>query len=308
MAQEVEIEDALERWPKLQCMSLGGRIEVKLAFSTLGCPGWSLDQVIATARDLGYEGVEMRLLDGEVIPPNLAAGERQRVKRSFAAAGIPIVCLDTSARFTSPDPQERRKQEQDVREYLQLANEWEAPIIRVFGGHLTDGVTEAMGIEYLSESLNNLSPDADRAGVTIALETHDAFSAGRLVAEVMARVPSRHVAPLWDTHHPYRMGESVQQTWDYIGERMVHTHVKDAQRKPDGSWQLVLLGEGEVPVKEALKTWAAQGYHDYVCVEWEKKWHPEIPDPEVAFPQHLRVLRQFLAEIATSPAVNAGPS
>jgi fatty-acyl-CoA synthase len=93
------------------------------------------------------------------------------------------------------------------------------------------------------------------------------------------------------------MGETAQQTWDYIGERMVHTHVKDAVRDPSErtGWKLVLLGEGEVPVKEAIATWARHGYDSYVCVEWEKKWHPEIPEPEVAFPQHIKVLREYLA-------------
>jgi fatty-acyl-CoA synthase len=270
---------------------------MKLAFSTLGCPAWPLDRVTAAVRELGYEGVELRLLDGE----------RLRVKQAFQAAGIPIACVDTSARFTAPDAEARRAQERDVRAYLEMANDWEAPLVRIFGGNLAAGVSEAAGVEYLAESLNRLAPDAERAGVTIALETHDAFSAGRLVAEVLRRVPSRSVAALWDTHHPYRMGETPQQTWDFIGERLAHTHVKDARRRPDGGWQLVLLGHGEVPVKEALGVWAGHDYEGFVCVEWEKKWHPEIEEPEVAFPQHVRVLREYLASIATSPAVNAGP-
>ncbi len=282
---------------------------MKLAFSTLGCPAWSLDQVTAAARQHGYDGVELRLLDGEVVPPDLAPSERQRVKQAFRAADVPVVVLDTSCRFTAADAGARRKQEDDARKYLALANDLEAPIIRVFGGNLDEGVSEQQGIEYLSDSLNALAPDAERSGVTIALETHDAFSAGRLVAEVMNRVPSRAIAPLWDTHHPYRMGETAEETWDYVGERMVHTHVKDAVRNPEErtGWQLVLLGDGEVPVKQAMQVWAQHGYDGYVCVEWEKKWHPEIPDPEVAFPQHARVLLQYLAEITTSRAVNAGP-
>jgi sugar phosphate isomerase/epimerase len=282
---------------------------VKLAFSTLGCPAWSLDQVTAAAQEHGYDGVELRLLDGEVVPPDLTASERQRVKKAFQGAGVPIVVLDTSCRFTAPEPEARRKQEGDARRYLSLANELGAPMIRVFGGNLDQGVAEEQGVEYLSQSLNALAPHAERAGVTIALETHDAFSAGRLVAEVMRRVPSRAIAPLWDTHHPYRMGETPEQTWGYVGERMVHTHVKDAVRDPSErtGWKLVLLGDGEVPVKEIMRTWAQHGYDGYVCVEWEKKWHPEIPDPEVAFPQHAKVLREYLAEITTSRAVNAGP-
>jgi fatty-acyl-CoA synthase len=269
---------------------------MKLAFSTLGCPAWSLDQVTGAARDLGYEGVELRLLDGAVIPPDLAPAERQRVKQHFAGAGVAIACLDTSARFTAPDPAQRRAQEEDVRRYLALANAWETSLIRVFGGNLAPGQSEEEGVSLLAESLERLAPDAERAGVTVCLETHDAFSAGRLVGEVMRRVPSRGVAALWDTHHPYRMGETAAETWGYIGERVVHTHVKDAVRRPDGSWQLCLLGQGEVPVREALGTWAANGYDGYVCVEWEKKWHPEIEEPEVAFPQHVETLRRYLAE------------
>ena len=280
---------------------------MKLGFSTLGCPEWSLEQVTAAATDLGYDGVELRLLDGEIIPPDLAAGERQRLKRAFAAAGVQIACLDTSARFTAADLAARRKQEQDVRAYLQMAADLETPLIRVFGGALPEGVSEAQGVEYVAESLNAVAPDAERAGVTVGLETHDAISAGRLVAEVMSRVPSRSIAALWDTHHPYRMGETVQQTWDYIGKRMVHTHVKDARRTPEGGWQLVLLGHGEVPVREALATWARHGYDGFVCVEWEKKWHQEIEAPEVAFPQHIAKLREYLAPIMAAPAVHDGP-
>jgi sugar phosphate isomerase/epimerase len=270
---------------------------MKLAFSTLGCPAWSLDQVTGAACELGYDGVELRLLDGEVIPPDLAADERQRVRRAFAGAGVEIACLDTSARFTAPEPEARRKQEEDVRRYLALANEWETPRIRVFGGNLAPGQTEAEGVDLLAESLARLAPDAERAGVTVCLETHDAFSAGRLVGEVMGRVPSAGVGALWDTHHPYRMNESESETWGYIGSRLVHTHVKDARRKPDGGWQLCLLGEGEVPVRAALATWVANGYDGYVCVEWEKKWHPEIEEPEVAFPQHIATLRRYLNEV-----------
>jgi hypothetical protein len=29
-------------------------------------------------------------------------------------------------------------------------------------------------------------------------------------------------------------------------------------------------------------------------VEWEKRWHPEIEEPEVALPQYLDLLRAWL--------------
>ena len=37
----------------------------QLAFSTLACPSWPLDRVLAAARRLGYAGVELRFLEDD---------------------------------------------------------------------------------------------------------------------------------------------------------------------------------------------------------------------------------------------------
>jgi hypothetical protein len=34
----------------------------------------------------------------------------------------------------------------------------------------------------------------------------------------------------------------------------------------------------------------------WISVEWEKRWHPEIEAPEVALPQHLRLLESWLRD------------
>jgi len=57
----------------------------------------------------------------------------------------------------------------------------------------------------------------------------------------------------------------------------------------------VLLGTGEVPVKEQVRVLAGAGYKGYYCFEWEKKWHPEIEEPEVAFPQYAKTMAEYLS-------------
>jgi hypothetical protein len=51
---------------------------------------------------------------------------------------------------------------------------------------------------------------AEELGVTVALETHDAFAGAALVADVLRRVESLLFAALWDVRHPYRVGESPE--------------------------------------------------------------------------------------------------
>jgi sugar phosphate isomerase/epimerase len=267
---------------------------MKLAFSTLGCPDWSIERVVEQAVRLGYGGVEVRLLGSEIVPPDLPADERRRIRRLFDDAGVAICCVACSARFASAEPAERAENERLAERYLELANDWGCPIVRVFGGHRPEGAPAEQVIAYVAESLQRVGERGEALGVTAVLETHDDFSAGASVAAALARVASPNVGALWDTHHPYRMGETAAQTMALLGDRLRHVHIKDARRRGDG-WELVLLGEGEVPVAEALAAIRAGGYDGWYAVEWEKKWHPEIAEPEVALPQHAALLRQILA-------------
>ena len=49
-------------------------------------------------------------------------------------------------------------------------------------------------------------------------------------------------------------------------------------------------------MRESLAALRRGGYDGWVAVEWEKKWHPHIPEPEVALPQHATLLREWLAD------------
>jgi fatty-acyl-CoA synthase len=92
------------------------------------------------------------------------------------------------------------------------------------------------------------------------------------------------------------MGERPAEVFANLGPHILLAQVKDARRTAasgDG-WQLVLLGAGEVPVADMLGLLVAGGYPHWISVEWEKRWHPEIEEPEIALPQHLDLLTKWL--------------
>lgn len=267
-------------------------MSIRIAFSTLGCPDWTVEQACQAARRHGYDGITLRLLDGEIVPATLNRDGRERVRA--ALGDLSLASIDTSCTFTSPDDAVRARMRADAVRYLEMAADLTAPLIRVFGGRLAEGDNEAAARDRIVDSLNLLSPRAETLGIGIALETHDSLSASRAVADVLARVPSHSVGALWDVHHPIRSGESPSETYDLIGARTIATHVKDARRVSDG-WQLVLMDEGELPIAEFIRVLRARGWHGWLAVEWEKKWHPEIPEPDVAMPWHAERLRRLLA-------------
>ena len=271
----------------------------RVAFSTLAFPDATLASAVSLGRRWGYAGVELRLIDGELIDPSMPAAERARVRR--ALAGLPVVAVDSSIRLTDDDPGPV------LRRFLQLASDLGAPLVRVFGGALPKSgpipgpipgpASDPARQDRLRAAVRVLEssvPLARRLGVAIGVETHDDFSASSVVAELLAMTDPDWVGAVWDSHHPYRMGEQPADVYANLGRRILLAQVKDARRGDDGDWQLVLLGEGEVPVRQMLGLLAASGYRYWVSVEWEKRWHPEIEPPEVALPQYRRVLAEWL--------------
>jgi sugar phosphate isomerase/epimerase len=230
--------------------------------------------------EYGYDGLELRLLGGEPIDPlSLDDSARHADGTMLARSGVPLISLDTSIELARPF-------ERELPAALELASEWGAPAVRVFGG----------ASPVLDDIAQRLEPVLDRAselGVTVVLETHDSFSSATVVGELLRLVESPSFAALWDVHHPYRVGESSQDVVVALGDRIHLVHVKDALRDGD-DWRLVPLGEGEVPVRESLAVLDVAGFRGWLTVEWEKRWHPDLAEPEVALPRELETLKGWL--------------
>src|SRR5258708_34963613 len=142
---------------------------VKLAFSTLACPTWSLDQVVEAALEYGYQGVELRVIDGELIDSAMPAAERQRVRRTFEHAGLPIVALDTSVRIAAaPDA---RSALDELVPMLELASEWESAVVRVFGGEWDAGRGRGDAVGQARHGLEEAAAPAHPLGPSITLAT-----------------------------------------------------------------------------------------------------------------------------------------
>src|SRR5262245_13856823 len=157
---------------------------MKLAFTTLACPGWTLEHAVEMGRRSGYAGLELRLLDGELLPPDLDDAGRRRVRSACIDQGMPIICVDTSVKIALVDPILRAAQIHAGLAFLELAAEWEAPLIRVFGGP-ADGAVTPDAISSAVECLAQLAERGRALGVAVALETHDAFSSSATVAQVL---------------------------------------------------------------------------------------------------------------------------
>ena len=256
-----------------------------IAFSTLACPAWSWEQILQAARDYGYQAIELRGLQDEMdlpLAPPFRPASRARTRQQLEDAGVTICCVSSSGIV-------EKKNLDHVRAHAELARDLGAPLVRVFGGSLDPSASHAEAVDRAAESLRAFGDAAQDAGVSIVLESHDAFSTGRQVAELLRETHHSSVFSLWDLHHPYREGETPEATCDFLSPTLRHIHVKDGLESG-----YTLMGEGDVPLERMLDLAIDAGYAGAISVEWEKRWHPEIADPEVALPQYAQKLRSYL--------------
>jgi sugar phosphate isomerase/epimerase len=246
-----------------------------------------------------YEGLELRGLQREFsLPdcPELAPDRRAAVHRRFAGLGCSICSVDSSAKFSSPQPEQRAQAVDEVKRYAELGADLGASFVRVFGGNLAEGHSMAQTIPFMAEALRKAADAAAAAGLKVIVETHDAFCRGQDLAAVLEAADHPACLALWDIHHPLAHGEAVADTLGFLGPRLAHTHTKDARTVGDKR-QYCLFGEGELPYRDVFQRLRAAGYDGYLSLEWEKAWHPDLPEPEIALPHYAEAARRLLAEI-----------
>ena len=271
---------------------------MKLAYSSLACPGWSVEQEVEAIGRYGFDGIEWRLVDGQLLGMETPDAIIKRLIAVSRAEGVRAVALDSSCRMTQFGEAAQAATLSEARFMVDLAAELGAPFIRVFGGELAAGVSVDEALPAAAETLRAAASYAAEHGVGVLVETHDAVWSHSAAAAALARMADTPAAGVvYDMLHPRRMGESVAETLEHLGEQIRLVHVKDGRRPADGSvdWPLCMIGEGDMPLGEILAGLRARQYAGWYTFEWEKKWHPELAEPEVALPQAAAALRALEA-------------
>lgn len=272
---------------------------MKLSFTTLGCPEWPLDKIISNATEYGFDAIDFRGLTGEMNIYKLPEFSEQveQTLRKITDAGLHVSCFSSSVHLFSAENFEKNMQE--ITEFSKLCSIFGTRYIRVFGGEISDDASREMAVEKVTQHVSEMAKIAKAHRVKLLIETHDDWISCANMKMVLEQVDTDAVGVLWDVHHPYRMvGEQPEETWKTLGQWIEYTHVKDSRAGENGGddFQYCLTGEGDIPLKEVYKLLVREGYQGYFTLEWEKKWHPELENPEIAFPQYVQYMRKLISE------------
>ena len=263
---------------------------MKLAFSTLGCPSWELREIVAAAREWGYAGVELRAVGGSLdllSRAEFAPAQLATTRAYVEDAGVKICCVDTSCVFHSTDPSERAEQVTLALAHAELAAKLGAPLIRVFPDKIQPGAQRKETRDWIVAALREIAERMPN-NVDVGLETHGNFARAEYAAEIVTLANHPRVKLIWDVANSVAAGDAIQHAARVVQSYLAHVHLRDAKPVAGSEhWLPVLAGTGRVSFAEAIAALADLNYDGFVSFEWEKYWHPEIEDPEVALPDFV---------------------
>ena len=270
---------------------------MKLAFSTLGCPGWSWNEVFAAAKDLGMDGIEIRGLEEEMfapaakpfLPENMTATAKR-----MEAAGMTFSMLTSGACLGTDEPERYLA---EAKEYISLAARLGVSDVRVMCTSTPQPVeTDLEQTRRLYLELVEYAAETG-AGVHVDIETNGVLADSAAMKKFMDGVPKENSGVLWDIHHPYRyFGEKPEYTCANIGDRVRYLHVKDSVMTPDGV-AYRMMGYGDVPVFDTLRLLKENGYEGFISLEWLKRWCPELQEPGIVFAHYANYMQYLMTQI-----------
>jgi len=253
---------------------------MKLSFSTRGWPGMSWEDMLQTAEDFGFGGVEVYnlpkfdpMLDrsGPFHKYQTAATVRQLREKK-----LQIPCFDSSYDLSGED-----------------CLPWLEKLMEV-ACNTQVGYVAAVALSdnepLVQQNLQALLPLAQEKNVTILLKSSGIYSDTARLRRLLDSFACDELAVLWDVHHPYRdYGESADTTIKNLGDYVRHVHLRDS----DDTGDYNLIGEGTMPIQDIMRALSSVNYDGYISLEWKPEWMEELQDREVIFPYFVNYMNRF---------------
>ncbi len=277
---------------------------MKISFATLGCPGWDLQTICRRAAEYGYDGIDLRgyldTLDITQCPE--FTSEVAQTRRMLAQAGLAVSGISSSIRLCVPDALEGNLDE--ASRTIQVAQDLGVENIRVFGGGDLERYSRLELVSFAQECMSRILELPGGSSLKWLFETHDHWIHSSDCRLLLEGVDHPAFGALWDIGHTPRVaGETLEETYAAIGAWIGYTHIKDAVYDPghplamEDGWYYVFPGRGQVPLEGAVRLLHQHGYTGWLQFEHEKRWHPELPEPEEAFPAFAQWIKPIITSL-----------
>src|SRR5438132_8198336 len=235
------------------------------------------EDLIRVAVETGTDGIDMTVYwlpgtsDDDLLPLRRLA-YRNRVE---------IYSIGTRVRLAQPTAELRQQQQDELRNWLDVAQKVGATHIRVFGGSKPAGATLDQAVGFAAETLKRGAEYAGARGIILGVEDDGGITDfAKDTIEIVTRADSPWAGMNLDigNFRPPKVYDQVEMSIPYA----VSTHVKTTVALDDGS------GRAPYDWDRIFTMFARHGFRGYMGLEYEAP-----ADPAVAVPGYLRRLKEL---------------
>ena len=252
---------------------------MKKSISYWSFSGKNVFQAMQTAKDAGFDGIELTLdAEGDVTMQTTAA-QLAEIRSAAQALGLALPSVASSLfwaySFTSDDPDEREQAHQAAVCEIQTAKALGADTVLVVPGSVSvEFVPERPVVAYdvcwerALQEMKRLAPIAEDAGINIGIENvWNRFLLSPLeMRQFLDEIGSERVGAYFDVGNVVHSGHP--EHWIRIlGKRIKKVHFKDFRRNPGGLNSFVDILSGDVDWPAVMQAFADIGYDDWVTGE-----------------------------------------
>lgn len=222
--------------------------------------------------DLGREKLELWGIAPHFHIPRLTDADARSVRRLAAARGLRTHCLTPEqvmypVNVASPVPWLRTESIRMFRRAAQLCAELGAELLLVTPGRGDENEPADVAWRRSVEAVGDIAAYADTLGVECVLEPLQRVESNlvndyRTLAAMTGEIGAANLGAVLDTVAMAVAGETVDDAFDALGDRIRHVHLIDGRPAGHLAW-----GDGELPLADYLAALDRRQYGGYMTFE-----------------------------------------
>lgn len=237
------------------------------------------EDLVRIAAENDLDGVDMTVY----WFPNTENSFLIPLKRAAYSAGIEIYSISIRSELTKPAGAARDEQTANLMKWIDVAAKLGAGHIRVFGGAVPKGASEADASNWVAEILAPAAVYAGQHGVILGLENHGGITdKAENIIKIVKQVNSPWVGINLDTaNFKTRVYEQIEMIAPHAVNVQVKAMVTDEKGRAESDWNRV------------AKMLVANHYRGYLALEYEEK-----ADALTSTPTLFKKLRDVCAKFS----------
>ncbi len=238
--------------------------------------------VLRFIKEIGGTTMELSTADGvHNNTLDFTPKGRSSIVDAVRSEGLSITSLGGYSDFTISDPDELRKQFENIEWYCQLAVDLKVKIVRVMAGNAKEGLSQSQMVDNIISGFKVAAKIAEKYGVILALENHGTVvNDGPTLLRVAESVGSPNFRVTMDTgNFCWYTDNTVDEAYRYfeqVAPYVANVHLKDLVVGDDNKVKFVPLGEGLLDYRRIIDILDGVGYQGALLCEYEGMGDPRV--------------------------------